>query len=151
MYIAVDFDGTVVTHEFPRVGVNIGAAPVLRYLASHGHKIILNTMRSSTDRAMRCKFNHLNEAVDWFNRNGVPLFGVNYNKDATFSNSPKVHADLFIDDRGLGIPLKRDHNNVEYVDWEGVVSILAIKGLVNSEDYNSLIHEVQLDNALMCK
>lgn len=42
MIIAVDFDGTCVTHEFPRVG----AAEVLKELTDKGHKIILFTMRS---------------------------------------------------------------------------------------------------------
>ena len=46
MIIAVDFDGTCVTHEFPRVGKEIGAAEVLKELTDKGHKIILFTMRS---------------------------------------------------------------------------------------------------------
>lgn len=46
MIIAVDFDGTCVTHEFPRVGVEIGAAEVLKELTDKGHQIILFTMRS---------------------------------------------------------------------------------------------------------
>lgn len=32
MIIAVDFDGTCVTHEFPKVGKDIGAAPILKNL-----------------------------------------------------------------------------------------------------------------------
>ena len=28
--IAIDFDGTVVTHEYPKVGRDIGAVPVLK-------------------------------------------------------------------------------------------------------------------------
>lgn len=40
MIIAVDFDGTCVTHEFPRVGKEIGAAEVLKELTDKGHKII---------------------------------------------------------------------------------------------------------------
>jgi hydroxymethylpyrimidine pyrophosphatase-like HAD family hydrolase len=46
MIVAVDFDGTCVTHEFPRVGEEIGAAEVLKELTDKGHKIILFTMRS---------------------------------------------------------------------------------------------------------
>lgn len=46
MIIAVDFDGTCVTHEFPYVGKEIGAAEVLKELTDKGHKIILFTMRS---------------------------------------------------------------------------------------------------------
>ncbi len=45
--INVDFDGTVVTHEFPKIGKDIGAVPVLRELVEHGHKLILFTMRSN--------------------------------------------------------------------------------------------------------
>ena len=44
--IAVDFDGTCVTHEYPYLGQDIGAAPVLRELADAGYRLILNTMRS---------------------------------------------------------------------------------------------------------
>ena len=40
MTIAVDFDGTCVTHDFPNVGKNTGAEIVLRKLSDKGHKII---------------------------------------------------------------------------------------------------------------
>ena len=46
MTIAVDFDGTCVTHDFPKVGKNIGAEIVLKKFTDKGHKIILYTMRS---------------------------------------------------------------------------------------------------------
>ena len=46
MIIAVDFDGTCVTHDFPKVGKNIGAEIVLKKFTDKGHKIILYTMRS---------------------------------------------------------------------------------------------------------
>ena len=44
--IAVDFDGTVVTHAYPYVGEDAGAVPVLRELVDNGCKLILYTMRS---------------------------------------------------------------------------------------------------------
>jgi hypothetical protein len=44
--ICIDFDGTCVTHEFPKVGKDIGAAPVLKELTEKGHRLILFTMRS---------------------------------------------------------------------------------------------------------
>lgn len=28
--IGIDFDGTVVTHDFPKIGKNIGAVPILK-------------------------------------------------------------------------------------------------------------------------
>lgn len=44
--IAVDFDGTVVTHAYPRIGDEIGAEPVLRELVANGCRLILLSMRS---------------------------------------------------------------------------------------------------------
>lgn len=47
--IAVDFDGTCVTHEYPDVGKDIGAIPVLKELVDKGHKLILFTMRDGKE------------------------------------------------------------------------------------------------------
>ena len=38
--IAVDFDGTVVTHAYPHIGNDIGAVPVLRELIGNGCRVI---------------------------------------------------------------------------------------------------------------
>lgn len=46
MIIGIDFDGTCVTHEFPRIGEDINAAPILKELVKKGHQLILFTMRS---------------------------------------------------------------------------------------------------------
>jgi hydroxymethylpyrimidine pyrophosphatase-like HAD family hydrolase len=45
LIIAVDFDGTCVTHEYPSMGKEIGAPEVLKQLVDRGHKLILFTMR----------------------------------------------------------------------------------------------------------
>ena len=37
MIIAIDFDGTVVTHEYPSVGKDVGAVSVLEDLIYNGH------------------------------------------------------------------------------------------------------------------
>ncbi len=63
MYIAVDFDATCVTDNYPDVGEDIGAAPVLRELAEKGHQLILWTMRSGADLAL---------AVSWFKKKPHP-------------------------------------------------------------------------------
>ena len=55
--IILDFDGTVVTHEYPRIGKDIGAVEVLTKLVDNGHNLILFTMRSGKT---------LDEAVNWF-------------------------------------------------------------------------------------
>ena len=112
MYIAVDFDGTCVTNEYPKVGKDIGAVPVLKKLTDSGHKIILNTMRSGKELA---------DAIKWFIDNDIPLFGANENPtQKSWTTSPKVHANLYIDDAALGCPLKMDSNLSDrpFVDWE---------------------------------
>ena len=44
--IAIDFDGTVVTHAYPHMGMDAGAVPVLKELVANDCKLILYTMRS---------------------------------------------------------------------------------------------------------
>jgi hydroxymethylpyrimidine pyrophosphatase-like HAD family hydrolase len=121
-FIAVDFDGTVVTHEYPRIGVPVpNAIETLKKLQAAGHRIILYTMRSKKE---------LYEAVSYLHDNGISLFGVNGNPtQQTWTSSPKVYAHLYIDDAALGTPLTYDpalsiDNNREYVNWYIVESIL---------------------------
>ena len=118
MIIAIDFDGTCVTHEYPRIGKDIGAIPVLKELVKQGHQLILLTMRSGET---------LEEAVGWFKNNDIPLWAVNSNPDQTnWTASPKVYANLYIDDAGLGIPLEFNPSYAarEYVDWKVVEFML---------------------------
>ena len=51
MTINIDFDGTCVTHDFPKVGKSIGAEKVLKRLTDNGHQLILFTMRSDGTEA----------------------------------------------------------------------------------------------------
>ena len=118
MYIAIDFDGTCVTHDYPRIGKDIHAVNVLKRLVANGHKLILNTMRSGKE---------LDEAVNWFKENGIELYGANENPtQKRWTNSPKVYAHLYIDDAALGCPLKMDSNLSDrpFVDWEVVAYLL---------------------------
>src|SRR6266576_447443 len=98
MIIAIDFDGTCVTHEYPRIGKEIGAGPVLKKLSDAGHQLILWTMRSGIT---------LNSAIKWFENKGLPLYGVNTNPtQCEWTQSPKCYAPLYIDDAALGAPTK---------------------------------------------
>ena len=46
MTIAVDFDGTIVEHKYPKIGKEIPfAIDTLRTLSEEGHKLILWTSR----------------------------------------------------------------------------------------------------------
>lgn len=112
--IAIDFDGTCVTHEYPNVGEDIGAVPVLRRLVEHGHRLILFTMRSGKE---------LDDAVAWFNDNDIILHGININPGQNeWTSSPKAYAHLYVDDAALGIPLTNYYNGKWYrgrnfVEW----------------------------------
>ena len=126
MIILLDFDGTVVTHNFPQIGTDIGAVPVLKELINAGHKLILFTMRSDT-----CDPNHkynpkqdgmyLTDAVNWFKENDIPLYGIQTNPEQhSWTSSPKAYGHLIIDDTALGCPLIHPENKRSYVDWEVV-------------------------------
>ena len=66
--IAIDFDGTVVTHAYPHMGVDAGAVPVLKELVANDCKLILYTMRSGQ---------LLDKAVQWFKEQKIPLYAIN--------------------------------------------------------------------------
>jgi hydroxymethylpyrimidine pyrophosphatase-like HAD family hydrolase len=118
MVVAVDFDGTCVTHDYPEVGKDIGAIPVLKKLAQNGHKLILYTMRDA---------NQLNDAVNWFKQNEIPLYAKQINPtQINWTRSNKCYANLYIDDATLGCPLKEDSSLSDrpFVDWIEVEKIL---------------------------
>jgi len=119
MIIAVDFDGTCVTHEYPKVGRPIGASSVLLALVAAGHKLILWTMRSGSQLA---------DAVEWFNDRGIELYGVNENPTQSgWTESPKAYAQLYIDDAALGAPLcKGLEGERPYIDWGVVKTLLEV-------------------------
>lgn len=103
MIIAIDFDGTCVTHDYPHIGQDIGAVLVLRELVDNGHQLMLWTMRGNKPESKT-----LDDAVNWFKENGIPLWGINENPEQTetgWTNSKKQYAQLYIDDAALGCPL----------------------------------------------
>ena len=123
LYIAVDFDGTCVTHEDPYIGQDVGAVPVLKELVEQGHSLILYTMRSGKLEK---------EAIAWFKENEIPLYAVNTNPNQKkWTKSPKVHADVYIDDGALGVPLVRSMTTSRpYVDWVKVREWLVNEGFL---------------------
>lgn len=115
MDILVDFDGTCTTHDFPRVGQEIGAPAVLRDLVLAGHRLILFTMRSDTSQGK-----YLQDAVKWFDENDIPLYGIQENPtQKAWTSSPKAYGQLIIDDICLGIPLMVEPklSDRPFVDW----------------------------------
>lgn len=123
MEIAIDFDGTCVSHEFPEVGKEVGSVRVLKRLIEENHNLILFTMRSGSE---------LTDAVKWFLVNDIPLYGIQYNPTQTqWTSSNKCYAQLYIDDAALGAPLKREEGiSRPFIDWEAVENILEMDGIL---------------------
>lgn len=134
MIIAIDFDGTCVTHEFPKVGKDIGAIPVLKQIVNDGHHLVLFTMRSDIvnptgeDNELHLESgNYLSDAVQWFKDNDIPLYGIQSNPTQhSWTTSPKAYAQLYIDDAALGCPLIVDETKSErpFVNWWKVMNYL---------------------------
>ena len=96
MIIAVDFDGTIVEHDYPRIGKPIPfAIETLKMLQQERNcRLILWSVREG---------NLLQEAVDYCESKGLKFYAANKNFPEEESPSPrKLNVDLFIDDRNVG-------------------------------------------------
>lgn len=144
MKIAIDFDGTCVTHEFPNLGKNIGAQRVLKQLTDKGHKLILWTMRCDNQEEVVFENgykihsgNFLAQAVKWFEDNDIPLWGIQRNPEQdSWTSSPKAYAQLYIDDAALGCPLIEP----EYYDMRGLPR-LSDRAFVNWIEVERILFE----------
>ena len=126
MDILIDFDGTCVTHEFPLVGKDIGAAQVLRDLVSNGHRLVLFTMRAED-----CS---IQPAIDWFAENGIALYAVQRQPEQhKFTSSPKALGDLMIDDTALRVKLYSCRLSRDCVDWQWAAAELQRRLLLTAE------------------
>jgi len=96
--IAVDFDGTIVTHEYPRIGKEIPFAidTLIKIQKDFQACLILWTVREGRE---------LDDAVEFCKTRGLEFFAVNNNypeEKETDKQPRKLKADVFIDDRNLG-------------------------------------------------
>jgi hypothetical protein len=95
--IAVDFDGTIVEHDYPKIGKEkLFAFRTLKELERQGARLILWTFRTGKE---------LEESVQYCRNNGIEFYAVNRNypeevMDETVSR--KIDADIYIDDKNLG-------------------------------------------------
>ncbi len=98
MIIAVDFDGTIVTHEYPKIGKELPFAidTLKRLQQKPDYQLIMWTVREGKE---------LEEAVEFCRERGLEFYAVNRNYPEELTDqldSRKLQADLFIDDRNLG-------------------------------------------------
>nr|WP_302830136.1 hypothetical protein [uncultured Bacteroides sp.] len=126
MTIAIDFDGTIVEHKYPKIGNEIPfALETLKMLQKDKHRLILWTVREG---------NLLTEAVDWCRERGIEFYAVNrdYPEEDTRHQgfSRKIKADIFIDDRNLGgLP-----------DWGNIYHMIREK-LTYEELYQNILEQ----------
>ena len=98
MIIAVDFDGTLHLGQFLAIGIEApDAAAVMKKLKEDGHYLIINTARDGAE---------LLAAINWLLERGIPFDRVNDNHPGNVakygSNSRKIYAHCYIDDRNVG-------------------------------------------------
>lgn len=124
IFVCVDADGTCFTHDYPRIGKDIGAVSVLKKLVAANVKLIIFTMRDKEE---------LKDVVDWYEKNGIPIFGIQSNpKQKHWTSSPKAYGNYYIDDAAIGCPLilGKEFHKRPYVDWNKVEQIFIEKGIL---------------------
>lgn len=97
--VAVDFDGTLVSDQYPEIGdKNKEMFQICQALKDAGIKLILWTCRDNNSEEKQ-----LDKAVEYCKANGLEFDAVNQNIPETielFNNDTrKVYADLYIDDK----------------------------------------------------
>lgn len=131
MNIYLDFDGTVVEHDYPQIGkLNPNSLEVIKKLQDAGHTIILNTMRVEFDDGS------MQEAFDFINHNqsikGIKIFRQTEHKIYPPSwNLDKIKDEIYIDDIAANIPLiKATEVEGFMVDWVEIERQLVGKSIL---------------------
>lgn len=127
--ICIDFDGTIVEHEYPKIGYPVpGAIEWMHAFQAGGARLILYTMRSYEefmpiellDEPTK-PLSVLQAAIDYCTEHGIGFWGINENPEQRqWSESRKVYAKVYIDDANAGSPLVVAPDQRPYVDW-GVI------------------------------
>lgn len=130
--IAVDFDGTIVDHEFPDIGkLKPGAKKTLNKWHKDGISVIIWTCRNQVDP--ECGVNSTIFAVRKFlDANGIKYATINEHAPVMpfRLQSTKVFADMYIDDRNMG----------GFPGWD--ITVKAVKAFYKNGDWKDtyLVH-----------
>lgn len=104
--IAIDFDGTIVEHEFPSIGpLRQDARKIIKLLKKEGHQIIIWTCRTSQNsfKGVPDAKPTIFDVHNFLIANEIPFDTINNNIPGSgFQPSPKVYADFYIDDKNIG-------------------------------------------------
>ena len=120
MIIAVDFDGTVVDHEYPAIGkTKLFAFETLKALQEKGFRLIMWTYRAGKE---------LDEAVEFCKTNGIEFYAINknYPEEEYIEGeiSRKINADIYIDDKNIG----------GFLGWSKIWELITQESLENIEE-----------------
>ena len=122
MRVAVDFDNTLFVGAYPDVGPIVpGARRYVRQLVRDGHKITIWSSRASTltpDNPIE-HAKSLQKMYDALVREGIPFHEIDYGQHG------KIPADVYIDDHGLGAPL-RNFYGFKVVDWPSAYNLVRL-------------------------
>jgi hypothetical protein len=93
MVIAVDFDGTIVEHEFPDIGpLKEGAIEALMAFKKAGHQIVIWTCRKGEEEK---------ELRQFLTEKQIPFDTINSPVPGFDLSTRKIYADVYIDDKAL--------------------------------------------------
>lgn len=124
MTIFLDFDGTVVEHQYPLIGpCNDGCFEVINKLHKAGHYILINSLRAEFDlKLLNEEVEFVNQSLTELNNNSHKYFlhytdhkydPAKWNWELHFSSGR-----IFIEDVCEGIPLKSGiYFKRNMVDW----------------------------------
>ena len=95
--IAIDFDGTIVEHQYPEIGKELPfATHTIKALHKKGHRLILWTYRTGKE---------LEEALNFCKEHELEFYAINKNypeEKLSAKTGRKILADIYIDDRNFG-------------------------------------------------
>lgn len=115
--IVIDFDGVVVENWYPEIGPQVpGAVEALRELTAAGHTLCLHSNRIGP---------HLRRALDYLSAHNIDV-------DVNVVIVPKPRADLIIDSKAAGCPIRIPPVQTEQpsVNWIEMRKLLVSGGWI---------------------
>lgn len=94
--IAIDFDGTIVEQDYPRIGaLRPNAIGVIQWIYSWADVVIWTC---------RYEAEGVRDMIEFLKNNKIPYTTINKNPNENlgFCPMPKIYYDVLIDDRNLG-------------------------------------------------
>ena len=138
--VAVDFDGTIVEHAFPEIGPEAKGAFhwMKRWRDEEQVKLMLWTMRSDgseMDKDGKPYYREvLSQAAEYCKGKGIEFEHLNKNpEDYEWTSSPKLYANVYVDDAAFGCPLIKTKSGKMVVDWSKVGPAI----LKEAHEYNT--------------